>query len=104
MTIEDLTYRLRKRAEIRRQIPSRKSVQENKPDRLANLLEEAADRIKELEAKLNFRYEQEKSGDIKIAEEFRRLEAENQRLQGIITENKERIYRLEKELKEKKSE
>lgn len=38
----DLIYRLRKRAEIRRQIPSRKSVQEGKPDRLADLLEEAA--------------------------------------------------------------
>lgn len=28
---EDLIYRLRKRAEIRRQIPTRKSVQEGKP-------------------------------------------------------------------------
>lgn len=44
----DLVYRLRKRAEIRRQIPSRKSVQENKPDRLANLLDEAADEIERL--------------------------------------------------------
>ena len=41
----DLIYRLRKRAEIRRQIPSRKSVQEGKPDRLADLLEEAANVI-----------------------------------------------------------
>jgi len=45
----DLVYRLRKRAEIRRQIPSRKSVQEGKPDRIADLLEEAANRIEELE-------------------------------------------------------
>lgn len=44
----DLVYRLRKRADIRRQIPSRKSVQENKPDRLANLLDEAADEIERL--------------------------------------------------------
>lgn len=44
----DLVFRLRKRAEIRRQIPSRKSVQENKPDRLANLLDEAADEIERL--------------------------------------------------------
>jgi len=43
--IEDLVYRLRKRAEIRRQIPGRKSVQEGKPDRLADLLEEAADAL-----------------------------------------------------------
>jgi len=45
---DDLVYRLRKRAEIRRQIPTRKSVQEGEPDRIADLLEEAADRIEEL--------------------------------------------------------
>lgn len=44
----DLVYRLRKRAEIRRQIPSRKSAQENKPDRLANLLDEAAEELERL--------------------------------------------------------
>lgn len=42
LTEQDLVYRLRKRAEIRRQIPSRKSVQEGAPDRIADLLEEAA--------------------------------------------------------------
>ena len=47
--MESLVYRLRKRAEIRRQIKDRKSVQENKPDRIADLLEEAASRIEELE-------------------------------------------------------
>jgi hypothetical protein len=41
----DIVYRLKKRAEIRRQIPTRKSVQENKPDRIADLLEEAAEEI-----------------------------------------------------------
>lgn len=41
----DLVYRLNKRAEIRRQIASRKSVQEGKPDRIADILEEAADTI-----------------------------------------------------------
>ena len=45
---EDLIYRLRKRAEIRRQIPSRKSVQEGEPDRIADLLEEAATEIENL--------------------------------------------------------
>jgi hypothetical protein len=45
---DDLVYRLRKRAEIRRQIPNRKSVQENKPDRIADLLEEAATEIEKL--------------------------------------------------------
>jgi hypothetical protein len=45
---EDLVYRLRKRAEIRRQIPHRKSVQEGKPDRMADLLDEAALEIENL--------------------------------------------------------
>lgn len=45
---QDLVYRLRKRAEIRRQIPTRKSVQEGKPDRMADLLEEAAHEIERL--------------------------------------------------------
>lgn len=44
----DLVYRLRKRAEIRRQIPGRKSVQEGAPDRIADLLEEAAREIETL--------------------------------------------------------
>lgn len=43
--MNDLIERLRKRAEIRRQIQSRKSVQEGKPDRLADLLEEAANAL-----------------------------------------------------------
>lgn len=46
---EALIYRLRKRAEIRRNIPTRKSVQEGTPDRIADLLEEAADEIYRLE-------------------------------------------------------
>lgn len=48
MNDQDLVYRLRKRAEIRRQIPGRRSVQEGKPDRLADLLEEAANEIENL--------------------------------------------------------
>ena len=51
MNDQDLVYRLRKRAEIRRQIPTRKSVQENQPDRIADLLEEAADEIERLRDK-----------------------------------------------------
>lgn len=50
---EDLVYRLRKRAEIRRQIPTRKSVQEGKPDRMADLLDEAADEIERLKSILD---------------------------------------------------
>lgn len=45
---QSLVFRLRKRAEIRRQISSRKSVQEGAPDRIADLLEEAANEITEL--------------------------------------------------------
>lgn len=41
----DLVFRLRKRAEIRRQIPGRKSVEEGAADRIADLLEEAADEL-----------------------------------------------------------
>ena len=54
LTAEELTEvlalveSLRTRASIRRQIPSRKSVQENKPDRLSDLLEKSADTIEKL--------------------------------------------------------
>jgi hypothetical protein len=51
---QSLVFRLRKRAEIRRQIKDRKSVQEGAADRIADLLEEAAD---ELEAVRKLRYE-----------------------------------------------
>jgi hypothetical protein len=44
---KDLVYRLRKRAEIRRQAMTRESVQEGKPDRIADLLEEAAEYIED---------------------------------------------------------
>ncbi len=46
---QSLVFRLRKRAEIRRQIQHRKSVQEGAPDRIADLLEEAADEIERLQ-------------------------------------------------------
>jgi phosphopantetheine adenylyltransferase len=48
MLPNDLVFRLRKRAEIRRQITTRKSVQNNEPDRIADLLEEAANEIEAL--------------------------------------------------------
>lgn len=56
MDENDLVYRLKKRAEIRRQISTRKSVQEGKPDRIADLLEEAAieiERLRKQEAGFN---------------------------------------------------
>lgn len=49
MTDDDLIVSLRKRAEIRRQISTRRSVQEGAADRISDLLEAAADRIEELE-------------------------------------------------------
>jgi len=42
---QSLLFRLRKRAEIRRQIPGRLAAVEGKPDKIANLLDEAADEI-----------------------------------------------------------
>lgn len=51
---QSLVFRLRKRSEIRRQIQDRKSVREGKPDRIADLLEEAADRIEQLENKKQY--------------------------------------------------
>lgn len=46
---QSLVFRLRKRAEIRRQIKDRKSVQEGAADRISDLLEESADYIEQLE-------------------------------------------------------
>lgn len=51
VTDQLLIYRLRKRAEIRRQIQGRKSVEEGTPDRIADLLEEAANEIEQLRQK-----------------------------------------------------
>ena len=48
MNEETLIERLRKRAEIRRQIPTRKSVQNNESDRIADLLEEASTMLQEI--------------------------------------------------------
>lgn len=50
---QSLVYRLKKRAEIRRQISTRKSVQEGKPDRMADLLDEAAAEIDRLNSILD---------------------------------------------------
>lgn len=49
---QTLVERLRNRAAIRRAIVDRKSVQEGKPDRLADLLEEAADEIESLNGEI----------------------------------------------------
>jgi hypothetical protein len=52
VTEQSLVFRLRKRAEIRRQIKDRKSVTEGKPDRIADLLDEAADEIDSLKKQI----------------------------------------------------
>lgn len=63
MNDQDIVYRLRKRAEIRRQIPSRRSVQEGAPDRLANLLDEAANEIAQLRERLEIGYAFDSDGN-----------------------------------------
>ena len=45
---QSLVFRLRKRAEIRRQIPGRLAAVEGKPDRIADLLDEAETEIERL--------------------------------------------------------
>ena len=54
--MDDLIFRLRKRAEIRRQISTRKSVQEGASDRIADLLEEAANEIEHLNDRIEQLY------------------------------------------------
>lgn len=49
---QSVVFRLRKRAEIRRNNEERKSVREGRPDRAADLMDEAALRIEVLEAAL----------------------------------------------------
>jgi len=52
MEEQGLVYRLRKRAEIRRQIPGRRSVEQGETDRIADLLDEAADEIERLQKQI----------------------------------------------------
>ena len=48
---QSLVFRLRKRAEIRRANTERLSAQEGRPDRVSDLLEEAAQEIEQLHAR-----------------------------------------------------
>jgi hypothetical protein len=52
---EDIVDRLRVRASIRRNAKGRKSTQEGRPDRLADLLEEAAQEIENLRVRISAR-------------------------------------------------
>lgn len=51
-SIPSVVFRLRERARIRRQISTRKSVQEGKPDRISDLLEEAANELENCHRRL----------------------------------------------------
>ncbi len=62
--MNDLVDRLRIRARIRRAIPTRKSVLEGAPDRIADLLEEAANELEKC-YKLKIAILKECSGEIK---------------------------------------
>lgn len=53
----DLVFRLRERARIRRQITTRKSVQNGETDRIADLLEEAANEIESMDDHIDLLYE-----------------------------------------------
>ena len=64
MNTEDLVYRLRKRAEIRRQISTRKSVQEGAPDRIADLLDESAAEIVRLQDKVQSLWDEAAGEDL----------------------------------------
>ena len=68
MLPNDLIFRLRKRAEIRRQITTRKSVQNNEPDRISDLLEEAASEIEALQEEVK---KYEKHIAVRYLEELR---------------------------------
>ena len=61
---QSLIERLRIRANIRRGISTRKSVQEGKPDKIADLLGEAADYIEQLEYYANVSYKQIKGEEM----------------------------------------
>ena len=76
---DDLVYRLRKRAEIRRQIDTRKSVQNNEPDRIADLLEEAASEYK----KVSETMEKYKKVLIEIANDYVELSHDKVLMQNI---------------------
>ena len=65
---DDIIYRLRKRAEIRKSITSRKSVQNNEPDRISDLLEEAANEIETLREEVK---KYEKHSAIRYLEELK---------------------------------
>jgi hypothetical protein len=74
---QDITEKLRIRADIRRNAKGRKSVEEGKPDRLAVLLDEAANEIDRLRAN-EHRYQDYREGREDLADS-RAIEIENLR-------------------------
>ena len=73
--MSDLVERLRTRANIRRAIPARKSVIEGKNDRIADLLDEAAAHIRDLEECL--------------ARQARRLREHDDEIKSLLQEYRE---------------
>jgi uncharacterized protein YlxW (UPF0749 family) len=91
----DLVFRLRKRAEIRRQITTRKSVQNNEPDRIAGLLEEAANEIEALQEEVK---KYEKHIAVRhLEEEQAKKEAALQRLSDFTQEFSDAVLRKAQE-------
>lgn len=96
--MSDLVERLRKRAEIRRQISTRKSVIEGKPDRIADLLEEAATEVERLTKEC---YKMGAS-TLWAREAIADMDCHIKRLEREVVEAKERVRHLE-ELARKRS-
>jgi uncharacterized protein YlxW (UPF0749 family) len=95
MLPNDLVFRLRKRAEIRRQITTRKSVQNNEPDRIADLLEEAANEIEALQEEVK-KYEKHIAVQ-HLEEEQSKKEAALQRLSDFTQEFSDAVLRKAQE-------
>lgn len=93
---DDLVYRLEKRAEIRRQIPGRKSVENGEPDRIADLLDEAAKKIKLLDRDYRFM----KDLAIGSEEEIKRQEALIKSLKECLYATQNASIDLAKQLEE----
>jgi hypothetical protein len=66
---QDITEKLRIRANIRRNAKGRKSVEEGKPDRLAVLLDEAADKIDALRGEIDRLNEELEFWDRRVKEQ-----------------------------------
>jgi hypothetical protein len=94
---QDITEKLRIRADIRRTAKGRKSVEEGKPDRLAVLLDEAANEIDRLRAN-EHRYQDYREGREDLADsraiEIENLENEGETLLEMVRVGAKEVERL----------